>query len=269
MDRPKIEDTLCLSDSDLNCPLLEVGKLCKTFYSHRHAPITALEDINFKVAKGESLAIIGSSGSGKSTLLYCLNALEACSGGSIKIAGHELVGSSPRMQRRIRQDIGMVFQQFNLFPHLTVRSNVNLAQRHVHKRSKQDANARTEQWLKEVEVYDKIDVYPSELSGGQQQRVAIARALAMEPKLLLFDEPTSSLDPERVSEVLQVMRRLAREKTTMLVVTHEMSFAREAASRVIFMDNSRIVEDSPSGEFFHSPQTERAKEFISSWGDTV
>ncbi|MEM9424935.1 MAG: amino acid ABC transporter ATP-binding protein, partial [Spirochaetota bacterium] len=205
------------------------------------------------------------SGSGKSTLLYCLNALEACSSGSIKITGQELVGASSRAQRKLRKNIGMVFQQFNLFPHLTVRGNLNLAQHHVRKKSRDEANACTEQWLREVEVYDKIDTYPGELSGGQQQRVAIARALAMAPKLMLFDEPTSSLDPERVSEVLQVMRSLAQNKTTMLVVTHEMNFAREAASRVIFMDQSRIVEDRPVGEFFHSPQTVRAKEFLSSW----
>ncbi len=243
-------------------PLLKVQQLCKTFYSHRHPPVQALENINFTVEKGEVLAIIGSSGSGKSTLLYCLNALEHCSSGSIQIAGQELVGCSQRIQRKLRQDIGMVFQQFNLFPHLTVRGNLNLAQRHVRKRSKDEANNCTEQWLKEVEIYDKINSYPSELSGGQQQRVAIARALVMEPKLMLFDEPTSSLDPERVAEVLKVMRDLAQNKTTMLVVTHEMHFAREAASRIIFMDQSQIVEDSPAEKFFTQPSTERAKEFI-------
>ncbi len=245
--------------------ILKVQGLSKTFYSRRHSPVTALEDISFIVCEEEAVAIIGSSGSGKSTLLYCLNALEDCSSGSILIDGQEIVGSSQRTRRRIRRDIGMVFQQFNLFPHLTVRGNLNLAQRHVRKKPGKQANALTEQLLKEVEIYDKIDSFPGELSGGQQQRVAIARALAMEPKLLLFDEPTSSLDPERVFEVLQVMRRLAQNRTTMLVVTHEMNFAREAASRVLFMDQSRIVEDSPSREFFQSPRTTRAREFLSSW----
>lgn len=248
-------------------PLLQVRGLHKTFRSQRHSSVVALEDINFDVQTGESVAIIGSSGSGKSTLLFCLNALEECSSGSIKVAGHEVVGSKQREQRRIRQDIGMVFQQFHLFPHLTVRGNINLAQRHVRKKPKEQANIFSEKLLKEVGVDDKIDAYPSELSGGQQQRVAIARTLAMEPKLLLFDEPTSSLDPERVAEVLQVMRDLAQKKTTMLIVTHEMNFAREATSRTIFMDQSRIVEDGPSSEFFTQPKTARGREFLASWGE--
>ena len=248
-------------------PVLQVRGLHKTYVSQRHSSVVALEDINFEVHTGESVAIIGSSGSGKSTLLYCLNALEECSTGSIKVAGHEVIGSKHREQRRIRQDIGMVFQQFHLFPHLTVRGNINLAQRHVRKKPKEQANVLTERLLMEVGVHDKIDSYPSELSGGQQQRVAIARTLAMEPKLLLFDEPTSSLDPERVAEVLQVIRDLARKKTTMLIVTHEMNFARDATSRVIFMDESRIVEDSPSSEFFAQPKSLRGQEFLSSWGE--
>ncbi|WGK69025.1 amino acid ABC transporter ATP-binding protein [Candidatus Haliotispira prima] len=245
--------------------ILVVKHLYKSFHSNRHSPVHALKDINFTVQQGETVTIIGSSGSGKSTLLHCLNALEECNSGSVTIAGQEIVGSSHRTQRKIRQNIGMVFQQFNLFPHLTVRGNLNLAQRHVRKKHKDEANTTTEQLLRDVEIHDKIDSYPNELSGGQQQRVAIARALAMEPKLMLFDEPTSSLDPERVFEVLQVMRRLAQNKTTMLVVTHEMNFAREAADRVIFMDQSRIVEDRPSKNFFENPQSERAKEFLSGW----
>ena len=248
-------------------PLLQVRGLHKVFRSQRHSAVMALEDINFDVQTGESVAIIGSSGSGKSTLLFCLNALEECSAGSIKVAGHEIVGSKQREQRRIRQDIGMVFQQFHLFPHLTVRGNINLAQCHVRKKTKEQANVLTEKLLKEVEVYDKIDSYPSELSSGQQQRIAIARTLAMEPKLLLFDEPTSSLDPERVVEVLQVLRHLAEKKATMLIVTHEMNFAREATSRTIFMDQSRIVEDSPSSEFFTQPKSIRGREFLASWGE--
>lgn len=253
------------TSGDAKVKQLEVRNISKTFFSKRHPSVRALIDVSFEVTRGETVMVLGSSGSGKSTLLYCLNGLESCDSGSIKVAGRELIGRSSREQRRIRQDIGMVFQQFNLFPHLTVRGNLNLAQVHVRKKSKEEANDLTEKLLREVEIMDKIDSYPSELSGGQQQRVAIARALAMEPHIMLFDEPTSALDPELVHEVLQVMRRLANTDTTMLVVTHEMNFAKEAGDRIIFMDEARIVEDSPKTEFFSKPKTERARAFISSW----
>jgi glutamate transport system ATP-binding protein len=224
--------------------------------------IHALRDIDLTVEAGEVVVVIGPSGSGKSTLCRTINRLEPIDSGRILFDG-EPVPEEGRPLARLRADIGMVFQSFNLFAHKSVLDNVVLGPIKVRKLGKADARARALELLERVGIADKADRYPVELSGGQQQRAAIARALAMEPKLMLFDEPTSALDPEMIKEVLDVMLELAAEGTTMLVVSHEMGFARSAARRVVFMDEGAVVEVAPPGQFFSAPQTERARDFLS------
>ena len=206
--------------------------------------IKALDDVNLEIKRGEVVVIIGPSGSGKSTLLRCLNLLETPTSGQIFLEESEITGKKQNIDR-IRRRMGMVFQNFNLFPHMTVTENITLAPVMTKKLTKPEAAARAEQLLKRVGLSDKADSYPAQLSGGQKQRIAIVRALAMDPEVMLFDEPTSALDPEMVGEVLEVMRELAENNMTMVVVTHEMAFAREAATRILFMDEGKILEDAP------------------------
>jgi polar amino acid transport system ATP-binding protein len=226
----------------------------------RYGHLEVLKDISVDVTEGEVLCIIGPSGSGKSTLLRCLNALEEIQDGSITILGQELVNN--KNINKLREEIGMVFQSFNLFPHLTVLQNMLLAPLELKKMNKEEATEKALALLDKVGLKDKKDVYPNTLSGGQKQRVAIARALEMEPKILLFDEPTSALDPEMVGEVLKVMKDLAQEGMTMVVVTHEMNFARDVSDRVIFMDQGYIVEEGTPEEIFTAPKSDRCKEFL-------
>ncbi|MGB9375789.1 MAG: amino acid ABC transporter ATP-binding protein [Jiangellales bacterium] len=221
-----------------------------------------LKDINLTVQRGEVVVVIGPSGSGKSTLCRTINALEPIDSGTIVIDGNPMPAEG-RPLARLRSDVGMVFQSFNLFAHKSVRDNVMLGPTKVRKWSKSDAGERTQTLLERVGVADQSHKYPAQLSGGQQQRVAIARALAMEPKLMLFDEPTSALDPEMINEVLDVMVALAKEGMTMMVITHEMGFARAAADRVIFMSDGEIVEEATPEEFFSNPKSSRAKDFLS------
>jgi len=221
-----------------------------------------LKDASLKVAKGERIVICGPSGSGKSTLIRCINHLEEHQSGRIVVEGHELTRNLHAIDE-VRREVGMVFQQFNLFPHLTVLENCTLAQTWVRKRPKAEAEKVARELLERVRISEQAHKYPGQLSGGQQQRVAIARALAMDPKIMLFDEPTSALDPEMIGEVLEVMVELAEEGMTMLVVTHEMGFARKVADRVVFMDYGRIVEEAPPTEFFENPKHERTKQFLS------
>jgi len=223
-------------------------------------PLHVLKGVSLEVSPGEVVVIIGPSGSGKSTLLRCLNYLEPVQGGEIWIDGVRLEGH--KRIREIRTEVGMVFQSFNLFPHLTVLDNVMLAPRIVRGRPETEVRGEALALLAKVGLQDKTDAYPIQLSGGQQQRVAIARALAMRPKLMLFDEVTSALDPELVREVLDVMKRLARDGMTMLVVTHEMGFAREVAHRVVFMDGGQIVEQGSAADLFDRPQHPRTREFL-------
>lgn len=225
-----------------------------------YGKLEVLKDISLNVEEGEVVCIIGPSGSGKSTILRCLNRLEEIQSGTIRIQGEELVGS--KNINRLRQDIGMVFQHFNLFPHLSVLDNMLLAPLELKKESKADATEHAKRLLESVGLIDKINVYPDTLSGGQKQRVAIARALEMNPKILLFDEPTSALDPEMVGEVLKVMKKLAADGMTMVVVTHEMEFAREVADRVIFMDQGYILEEGTPEDIFSHPKTQRCQEFL-------
>ena len=220
-----------------------------------------LKGVNLTIAEKEVVVIIGPSGSGKSTLLRCINFLEEPTGGSIVIDGIPLNGEANINE--IRKEVGMVFQRFNLFPHMTVMQNLMLAPMKVRGVSKDEAEKTAHMYLKKVGMEDKANNYPDQLSGGQQQRVAIARALCMKPKALLFDEPTSALDPEMVNEVLDVMKQLANEGMTMAVVTHEMGFAREVASRVMFMSDGQIVEQGPPDEFFANPKNPRLKDFLS------
>lgn len=224
-----------------------------------------LKDINLTVEQGEVVVIIGASGSGKSTLIRCVNGLEEYESGSLSVDGHALApkGGNLSTLNEIRKEVGMVFQQFNLFPHLSVKRNIMLAQRKVKNIPKVIANATAERLLERVGIGSQADKYPSQLSGGQQQRVAIARALAMEPRLMLFDEPTSALDPEMIGEVLDVMRELANEGMTMMVVTHEMGFAREVADRVIYIHEGQIVEEGKPDDVFDNPQNERTQAFLS------
>src|SRR5687768_16633612 len=221
-----------------------------------------LQDIDLEVAHGEVVVLIGPSGSGKSTLCRAINRLETIDEGSILIDGQKLPEEGKELAQ-LRADVGMVFQSFNLFAHKTVLENVTLGPIKVRGKSKADAEKRARELLERVGVTAQADKYPAQLSGGQQQRVAIARALAMDPKVMLFDEPTSALDPEMISEVLDVMVSLAREGMTMVVVTHEMGFARKAANRVVFMDGGRIVESADPETFFTNPQSDRAKNFLS------
>jgi glutamine transport system ATP-binding protein len=220
-----------------------------------------LHGIDLHVQSGEVVVIIGPSGSGKSTLLRCVNRLEDITGGRVVVDGQDLTNKSTNMNQ-VRAEAGMVFQQFNLFPHMTVLKNVTLGPSKVRKLGREEAKILGMKLLKKVGLVDKADVYPDRLSGGQKQRVAIARSLAMNPKLILFDEPTSALDPELVGEVLDVMKDLAKEGMTMIVVTHEMGFAKDVADRVIFMDDGRVVEENDPEQFFANPQNERTREFL-------
>ena len=236
--------------------VVSVTDLCKSFGSVR-----VLEDVNLTVAEGEVVAIIGRSGSGKSTLLRCLNGLEAIDSGEIRVAGHRL-GSDPKALRELRKEVGIVFQSYNLFPHLTVLENVTLAPRITKKVPKAEAVRTAREVLSKVGLLEKVDARPDQLSGGQQQRVAIARALAMSPRVMLFDEVTSALDPELTGEVLKVMADLAADGMTMLLVTHEMEFARKVASRTLFLHEGRAHEDGPSSEIFASPTTPELRSFL-------
>ncbi|MCZ2818054.1 amino acid ABC transporter ATP-binding protein [Modestobacter sp. VKM Ac-2984] len=221
-----------------------------------------LQDIDLSIDRGEVVVVIGPSGSGKSTLCRTINRLESIENGEITIDGQQLPAEGKELAK-LRADVGMVFQSFNLFAHKTVLENVTLGPIKVRKQSKADAEKRARELLDRVGVGAQADKVPAQLSGGQQQRVAIARALAMDPKVMLFDEPTSALDPEMINEVLEVMVGLARDGMTMVVVTHEMGFARKAANRVVFMDGGRIVESSTPEEFFTNPSSDRAKDFLS------
>ncbi|MFD8385563.1 amino acid ABC transporter ATP-binding protein [Streptomyces sp. NPDC059679] len=221
-----------------------------------------LQDINLNIARGEVVVVIGPSGSGKSTLCRTINRLETIDSGTITIDGKPLPQEGKELAR-LRADVGMVFQSFNLFAHKTVLENVMLGQLKVRKIDKKTAEEKARTLLDRVGVGKQADKYPAQMSGGQQQRVAIARALAMDPKAILFDEPTSALDPEMINEVLDVMQQLARDGMTMVVVTHEMGFARSAANRVVFMADGRIVEEAKPEEFFNNPRSDRAKDFLS------
>ncbi|CAL9404376.1 MULTISPECIES: amino acid ABC transporter ATP-binding protein [Streptomyces] len=238
-------------------PLIELRDVNKHF-----GELHVLQDINLTVGRGEVVVVIGPSGSGKSTLCRAINRLETIESGEIVLDGQPLPEEGKPLAR-LRADVGMVFQSFNLFAHKTVLQNVSLGQVKVRGRRKEDADQRSRELLDRVGVANQADKYPAQLSGGQQQRVAIARALAMEPKAMLFDEPTSALDPEMINEVLEVMKQLARDGMTMIVVTHEMGFARSAANRVVFMSDGRIVEDRSPDEFFTNPSSDRAKDFLS------
>jgi putative glutamine transport system ATP-binding protein len=238
-------------------PIIEFQDVHKWF-----GPLHVLNDIDLSVSEGEVIVIIGPSGSGKSTLIRTIDRLEPIQRGTLVVNGIEV--HSPNVDvNKLRRQVGMVFQSFNLFPHLTAAENIMLAPLKVRGLSRDDARARAEQLLTKVGIPEKADQMPARLSGGQQQRVAIARALAMEPKIMLFDEPTSALDAEMIREVLDVMRALAREGMTMMVVTHEIGFAREASDRVVFMDGGRIIEDTPTAQFFAGAKEERARQFLS------
>ncbi|EPY03913.1 ABC transporter [Paenibacillus alvei TS-15] len=221
-----------------------------------------LKDINLSIKQGEVVVVIGPSGSGKSTLVRCINRLETITDGELIVDGIRVNDKSTDINR-LRRNIGMVFQHFNLYPHKTVLQNITLAPIRVAGMSKQEAEEAARLYLDKVGIADKANAYPSQLSGGQQQRVAIARGLAMKPKIMLFDEPTSALDPETIGEVLDVMRALAKEGMTMVVVTHEMGFAKEVADRIVFMDQGRIVEEAEPVSFFTKPREERAQLFLS------
>lgn len=236
-------------------PIVEIRGLEKWF-----GTLHVLKGIDLEVAPGEKLVVIGPSGSGKSTLIRCINRLEDFQKGEVVVDGLNV--KDERNLPKVRREVGMVFQQFNLFPHMTVLENVTLAPIRVRGLKKEEAERRALELLERVGIRDQAYKYPAQLSGGQQQRVAIARALAMEPKLMLFDEPTSALDPEMVGEVLDVMRDLARGGMTMIVVTHEMGFAREVADRVIFMDQGQIVEEAPPEVIFKSPKEGRTRAFL-------
>ena len=240
--------------------MIEVRNLLKVFEARGHE-VRAVDDVSTTVAKGEVVVLIGPSGSGKSTFLRCLNGLEELDSGTLSIDGVDLANPKTDVNA-YRREVGMVFQHFNLFPHMTVLENLCLAQKVVRKRGKAEREAKARALLAKVGIAQKADEYPARLSGGQQQRVAIARALCMEPKVMLFDEPTSALDPEMVGEVLDVMKTLAQEGMTMLVVTHEMGFAREVADRVLFFDHGKLLEDAPPAQFFEQPQDPRAQSFL-------
>jgi ABC-type polar amino acid transport system ATPase subunit len=238
-------------------PIIQIRNVHKYF-----GKVHALDDVSMDVDSGEVLVIIGPSGSGKSTLLRTVNHLETVNSGEIVVDGIHLTHKSTDINA-VRAEVGMVFQQFNLFPHLTARENISLAQRAVRHRKEEEANRVADELLERVGIPEKAESYPGQLSGGQQQRVAIARALAMDPKIMLFDEPTSALDPEMIKEVLEVMLDLANSGMTMLCVTHEMGFARAAARRIIFMDFGKIVEENTPEGLFNNPQHERTKLFLS------
>ncbi len=238
-------------------PLVRVSHVSK-FYGD----FQALDDVSLDIHRGEVVAVIGASGSGKSTLCRTINRLETIQEGTIEIDG-ELLPEEGRELTRLRAEVGMVFQSFNLFPHRTVLDNITLAPMRVRRQPRAQAQERARELLERVGLADQAFKRPPQLSGGQAQRVAIARALAMDPKIMLFDEPTSALDPEMINEVLDVMKSLAAEGMTMLVVTHEMGFARSVADRVVFMDAGQIVEEAPPAQFFSAPDSERARDFLS------
>ena len=237
--------------------MIDVKNLHKSFGNHE-----VLKGVNEHIEKGEKVVVIGPSGSGKSTFLRCLNLLEEPTGGEIIFEGQNITAKDTDINL-VRRRMGMVFQQFNLFPHLTVRENIKLAPVKLQVMTDEEADKRALELLARVGLPDKADSYPAQLSGGQQQRIAIARALAMNPDVMLFDEPTSALDPEMVGEVLEIMKELADDGMTMVVVTHEMGFAREVATRVLFMDGGNIVEQNEPKEFFANPQHPRLKDFLS------
>lgn len=237
--------------------MITVENLWKQFGENQ-----VLRGIDQQIEKGEKIVIIGPSGSGKSTFLRCLNLLETPTSGNISLDGVDI--TNPTLDiNLIRRRMGMVFQHFNLFPHLTVRKNITLVPNTLKIMSKREADEKAEELLRRIGLLDKIDVYPSQLSGGQKQRIAIARSLAMNPEIMLFDEPTSALDPEMVGEVLELMKDLALDGMTMVVVTHEMGFAREMATRILFMDEGKIQEEAPPDVFFSNPQNPRLQEFLS------
>lgn len=238
--------------------MISVRNLSKDF---EH--IKVLKDISEDIEKGEKVVIIGPSGSGKSTFLRCLNLMEVPTSGEIYFEGQNITAAKPKEVDKIRQKMGMVFQHFNLFPHLTILDNITLAPVKLKLMTKAEAEKKAMELLNRVGLADKAKSYPAQLSGGQKQRIAIVRSLAMNPDVMLFDEPTSALDPEMVGEVLDLMRQLADDGMTMIVVTHEMGFAREVASRVLFMDEGRIVEQNTPKEFFENPKNPRLKEFLS------
>ncbi len=245
-----------MSDNSENIIVAE--NVSKTFPNG----VKALRDVSLDVKKGEVVVIIGASGSGKTTFLRTINQLETVDSGKIIVEGVDVTDPKTNLTK-IRADIGMVFQHFNVFPHLTVLENVMLAQILVRKRKKEEAERIAMEFLTKVGIADKKDEYPTNLSGGQKQRVAIARALAMHPKIMLFDEATSALDPEMVGGILDIMKQLAKEGITMVVVTHEMGFAREAADRIVYMDSGKIVEMGTPDEIFNNPKTDRLKQFLS------
>ncbi|MEW5719001.1 MAG: amino acid ABC transporter ATP-binding protein [Chloroflexota bacterium] len=238
-------------------PIIEIENIHKRF-----GKVHALRGISTTVRRGEVLVLIGSSGSGKSTLLRCINGLERPDTGRVAVDGIPLDNSSDHINA-VRAEVGIVFQQFNLFPHLTVLQNITLAQQIIRKRTPDESKKIARELLAKVGIPEKVDAYPAQLSGGQQQRVAIARALAMNPKIMLFDEPTSALDPEMIQEVLETMILLVKEGMTMVVVSHEMGFARAAANRIVFMDSGAIVEDTSPEQLFTHPREERTRQFLS------
>ncbi len=238
-------------------PILILEDVCKFF-----GDFQALRNINLQVKKGERVVVCGPSGSGKSTMIRCINRLEEHDRGKIFVDGRELTSAVKDIDA-VRSEVGMVFQSFNLFPHLTVINNLMLALKLVRKAKKSDARKTAMRFLERVHIPEQADKWPSQLSGGQQQRVAIARALCMSPEVMLFDEPTSALDPEMISEVLDVMTELANDGMTMIVITHEMGFARSVADSIVFMDYGEIVEMKPPDEFFENPESERTKDFLS------
>ena len=240
--------------------MIDVQNIYKTFFVPHE--VKALVDVSCQIKAGEVVVVCGPSGSGKSTLLRCMNRLEKAESGHIVIDGIDILSPKTNINK-VRAEVGMVFQSFNLFPHKTVLENVTLAQLVVRKRSKKDTRKKSDFLLDKVGISDKANAFPDNLSGGQQQRVAIARALAMDPKVMLFDEPTSALDPEMIGEVLDVMKTLAKEGMTMVVVTHEMGFAKEVADRVIFMDAGAVVEVGTPKHFFENPEHDRTKLFLS------
>lgn len=245
-----------MSEPTVSKPMIELKGVNKHFGEYH-----ALRDINLEVPAGQVVVILGPSGSGKSTLCRTINRLETIDDGEIRIDG-ELLPEEGKELAKLRAEVGMVFQQFNLFSHMTIRDNVTLAPTKVRKVSKEEARKTAEKLLDRVGIAAQADKYPAQLSGGQQQRVAIARALAMDPKVMLFDEPTSALDPEMINEVLDVMTDLAKGGMTMVVVTHEMSFARRVADRILFMADGAVVEDADPETFFTNPQSDRAKDFL-------
>ena len=238
--------------------MIKLSNIRKTYDGSTYA----LQGINLDIAKGEIYGIIGKSGAGKSTLIRCINMLEAPTAGEVVVDGLNLTKMADNQLRLARKDIGMIFQHFNLFPHLTILENITLAPIELKKLTKEEARQKAFDLLETVGLREKADAYPSSLSGGQKQRVAIARALAMSPDIMLFDEPTSALDPEMVGDVLAVMQQLAKEGMTMIVVTHEMGFAKEVADRVVFMDGGLIVEEGKPEEVFNQPKNERTKNFL-------